>query len=176
MQDCVNQRVNQYYQKWYRHCVGLTRGDHVKAGDLLHEVLARILDRDSEQLTALACRDTFYYYVNRALWLSWYGKGGDYHSKFRKFEQMCVDHDFDHNRPDETFIGSRLDNEYIDGYLMRLNEHDAILLRLYSLPDFNYDQLAADTGLDKKYLTAAVYLALRRIRKIIKKKQNADQF
>jgi len=146
----------------------------VRAHDLLHEVLTRILDRDDEKLTALACRDSFYYYVNRALWLSWFGKGGDCQAKYRKYEQMCVDKDFDVNRPDETFIGARLDNEYIDGYLMRMNEHDAILLRLYSMPDFDYSQLAKETGLDKNYLIKSVYLALRKTRKQIKK-HNADQ-
>jgi len=69
MQDCVSHEISRYYDAWKKKAVGITR-DKNKADDLLHTVIARLLDRSDDEITQRACNGKLNAYVCRAMWLS----------------------------------------------------------------------------------------------------------
>jgi len=164
MQDCVSHEISRYYDAWKKKAVGITR-DKNKADDLLHTVIARLLDRADDEITQRACNGKLNAYVCRAMWLSYHSNTSDYHVLFRKYQQRIDAGDVDDQKSDDVFDGPRIDGEYLYSYILRMNEHDAILLRLYSQPDFSYHELSKHTGIPVMYLYKAVNNALNRIRK-----------
>jgi RNA polymerase sigma factor (sigma-70 family) len=151
---------------WLTKARGLTR-DNTKASDLVHEVIARLLDRPAQDVTDIVCGGKINSYINRALWLSWHSTTSDYAVKYRKYEQMIAESDVNHQKQDETWIGAFIDGEYLFNAIDRLNEHDAILLRLYAKPDFNYKELSEQTGIPYAYLRKAIHKAIKRIREYV---------
>lgn len=164
MENCVSYEISRYYDAWKKKALGITR-DKIKADDLLHTVITRLLDRPDDEITQRACNGKLNAYVCRAMWLSWHSNTSDYHVLFRKYQSRVDDGDVDDQKSDDVFDGPRIDGEYLYSYILRMNEHDAILLRLYSQPDFSYQKLSHDTGIPVVYLYKAVNKALNRIRK-----------
>lgn len=164
--DCVSYEISKHYDSWLNKAKGLTR-DSVKASDLVHEVITRVLDRPTEDVIDIVCAGKISSYINRALWLSWHSNTSDYAVKYRKYEQLIDNRDVNDQRQDETWIGAFIDGEYLFSAIDRLNEHDAILLRLYAKPDFNYQELSAQTGIPYPYLRKAIHKAIKRIREYV---------
>lgn len=135
--------------------------------DLLHEVLARLLDRPDEDVSDIVCGGKINSYINRAMWLSWHSTTSDYAVKYRKYEQLISTTDINEQKQDDTWIGAFIDGEYLFNAIDRLNEHDAILLRLYAKPDFNYKELSEQTGIPYPYLRKAIHKAIKRIREYV---------
>jgi len=110
------------------------------------------MDRPQQDIEDIVCRGKVEAYVNRALWLSWHSARSDYAIKYRKYYELHVEKQVDDSKQDETWIGAFIDGEYLYNAIGRLNEFDAILLRLYSKPDFDYKELSAETGIPYNYL------------------------
>jgi hypothetical protein len=164
MKDCVDYTVSKHYDAWLRKAIAITN-DKNKGADLLHTVLVRLLDRDRIDARAKFCHDKVDEYVTRALYLSYHSNTSDYAVVYRKYEQLIGSDNVDGQHIDEPFIGSFIDGEFLYSVIARFNEHDAILLRLYSKPDFSYERLSNDTGIPIKYLHSAIHRALNKIRK-----------
>jgi DNA-directed RNA polymerase specialized sigma24 family protein len=161
--DCVSAEISRHYNEWLAKANGLTH-DKSKASDLVHEVLTRLLDRPQEDVEDIVCRGKVRQYVNRALWLSWHSNRSDYATHYRKYYDILTESDVNEQRIDDTWIGDVIDGEYLYSAIGRLNDHDAILLRLYSKPDFSYKKLSEDTGIPNAYLRLSIHRALKRIR------------
>jgi DNA-directed RNA polymerase specialized sigma24 family protein len=106
-------------------------------------------------------------YINRALWLSWHSNRSDYAVKYRKYYELHSDKELDESKQDETWIGAFIDGEYLYSAIGRLNEYDSIILRLYSKPDFDYQELSKETGIPYSYLRTSIHRALKRIREYV---------
>jgi DNA-directed RNA polymerase specialized sigma24 family protein len=92
--------------------------------------------------------------------------------RYRKYYELITDKGVDDTKQDETWLGSFVDGEFLFNAIDRLNEHDAILLRLYSKPDFNYQKLSAETGIPNAYLRLSIHRALKRIRTYVQLQRN----
>lgn len=161
--DCVSYEISKHYNSWLSKATGITH-DKNKASDLVHEILARLMDRPAQDLQDIVCGGKINQYFNRALWLSWHSNRSDYAIKYRKYYDVHVDREFSDNKQDETWIGNFIDGEYLYNAIGRLNEFDAILLRLYAKPDFDYQELSKQTGIPYSYLRTSIHRALKRIR------------
>ena len=164
--DCVSREISRHYNSWLAKANGLTH-DKNRAGDLVHEVITRLLDRPREDVEDIVCRGKVRQYVDRALWLSWHSNRSDYATRYRKYYELITDKGVDDAHQDETWLGHFIDGEFLYSAIGRLNEHDAILLRLYSKPDFDYKQLSTDTGIPNAYLRLSIHRALKRIRNYV---------
>ena len=167
MDNCVSYNISKHYDRWLNKAIGLSH-DKNKASDLLHEVLARLMDRPEQDVVDICCGGKIEPYINRALWLSWHSNRSDYAIKYRKYYDVVVDKQMEDAKQDETWIGAFIDGEYLYSAIGRLNEFDAILLRLYSKPDFDYKELSAQTGIPYAYLRTSIHRALKRIREYVK--------
>ena len=167
MDSCVNSNISKHYAEWLNKATGLSH-DKNKAADLLHEVLARLMDRPEQDVEDICCGGKIEAYINRAIWLSWHSSRSDYAVKYRKYYDLHTESKTDDTKQDETWIGAFIDGEYLYSAIGRLNEFDAILLRLYSKPDFDYKELSAQTGIPYAYLRTSIHRALKRIREYVK--------
>lgn len=156
-----------YYDRWLSKATGLAH-DKIKGSDLLHEVLARLMDRPEQDVKEIVCGGKIEAYVNRALWLSWHSARSDYAIKYRKYYELHTEKQVEDIKQDETWLGAFIDGEYLYSAIGRLNEFDAILLRLYSKPDFDYKELSEQTGIPYAYLRTSIHRALKRIREYVK--------
>ena len=140
--------------------------DAVKGDDLLSETLLKILENQREKAESLAAEGTLEFYVNRSLFLMAIDRSSRYHIKFSKFSRLWDEHSARHlEEPLAPWLGSRLDNEYLDAYINLMPQMDAVILRLYALPDFSYKDASAKTGIPIKTLYKLVENALTRIKK-----------
>ena len=126
------------------------------------------MDRPAQDVEDIVCGGRIEQYVNRALWLSWHSNRSDYAVKYRKYYELHADYQVEDKKQDETWIGAFIDGEYLYSAIGRLSEYDAILLRLYSKPDFDYKELSAETGIPYAYLRTSIHRALKRIREYVK--------
>jgi DNA-directed RNA polymerase specialized sigma24 family protein len=166
LSDCVTYEISKHYKGWLDKASRLAR-DQNKGSDLLHEVLARLMDRPEQDVTDIVCGGKVAQYVNRALWLSWHSNRSDYAITYKKYYDVHIDKDFTDNKTDETWIGAFIDGEYLYNAISRLNEFDAILLRLYAKPDFDYKELSKETGIPYAYLRTSIHRAIKRIREYV---------
>jgi DNA-directed RNA polymerase specialized sigma24 family protein len=162
----LNEFINDNYQEWLKKAMFLTK-DKVRSEELLHTVLIRFLNKNKDKQLHIYNEGNLNGYISRSMWLSWYSSSSDYYSLYKKYivvEQSTKQLE----STDETWIGAFIDGEYLYNAIGRLNEFDAILLRLYSKPDFNYQQLSAETGIPYNYLRISIHRALKRIREYVK--------
>jgi DNA-directed RNA polymerase specialized sigma24 family protein len=85
--------------------------------------------------------------------------------KYIQFAQKWNENDnaFD-IEPEEPWLGSRLDNEFLDAYIQLMPEREAILLRLYMLDEFDYKDLSDKTNIPIKRLYKYIQNALKKLR------------
>lgn len=89
-----------------------------------------------------------------------------YGLKYRRFDNnWASDSDKYEKERDAPWLGSRLDNEYLDSYIHLMPEREAILLRLYILDGFSYDDVAAHTGIPKAKLYQYIHNAINKIKR-----------
>lgn len=167
MDSCISVNISKHYNAWLDKATRLAH-DKTKGSDLLHEVLARLMDRPEQDIKDIVCRGKVEAYINRAIWLSWHSARSDYAIKYRKYYEMHVDRQVADTKQDETWIGAFIDGEYLYSAIGRMNEFDAILLRLYSKPDFDYKELSVTTGIPYPYLRTSIHRALKKIREYVK--------
>jgi DNA-directed RNA polymerase specialized sigma24 family protein len=125
------------------------------------------MDRPEQDVEDIVCGGKIEAYINRALWLSWHSNRSDYAVKYRKYYELHSDKELDESKQDETWIGAFIDGEYLYSAIGRLNEYDSIILRLYSKPDFDYQELSKETGIPYSYLRTSIHRALKRIREYV---------
>jgi DNA-directed RNA polymerase specialized sigma24 family protein len=167
LDSCVSYNISKHYNSWLNKAIGLAHCKN-KGSDLLHEVLARLMDRPEQDVEDIVCRGKVEAYINRALWLSWHSNRSDYAMKYRKYYELHTEKEIADTKQDETWIGAFIDGEYLYNAIGRMNEFDAILLRLYSKPDFDYKTLSKETGIPYAYLRTSIHRALKRIREYVK--------
>jgi DNA-directed RNA polymerase specialized sigma24 family protein len=151
--------------KWRSHARGLM-ADAVKGDDLLSETLLKILENQREKAERLAVEGTLEFYVNRSLFLMAIDRSSRYHIKFSKFSRQWDENSSKHlEEPLSPWLGSRIDNEYLDAYISLMPQMDAVILRLYAMPDFSYKDASSKTGIPVKTLYKLVENAITRIKK-----------
>ena len=172
--DALTREINKHYPVWRSHAKGLAGGDPVKGDDLLSETMLKLLDTARPTAERLAEEGKLYWYFNRCLYFMAITKNSAY-NKTRRFSQMWDAEKTIADLKDETWIGSRLDTEYIDAYTALMGEAEAIILRLYSQPGFSYRKVSIDTGIEVKDLYKLVEIALNKIRKNVKISHNSPK-
>lgn len=157
--------VERHFATWKKFARGLTR-DAVRGDDLLSETLLKILENQREKAEELAKEGKLFYYVNRALYLMHIDPSGRFGVKYGKFSRNWETLSDKHlEEPLTPWIGSRLDNEYLDAYISLMPQLDATVLRLYMLDDFSYKEASRVTGIPVKQLYKLVENAISKIKK-----------
>jgi len=164
-QNCLDESVTQLLPLW----TGFARsivGDPVRAMDCVQETLLKILENQKEKAEILACRGELKNYVHRAIYRMAIDDSSRYGIKYRRFDQnWASDSDRFEKERDAPWLGSRLDNEYLDSYIQLMPEREAILLRLYILDGFSYDDVSDATGIPKPKLYQYIHNAINKIRR-----------
>jgi DNA-directed RNA polymerase specialized sigma24 family protein len=80
---------------------------------------------------------------------------------------MSIKHEEERESP---WMGSRLDNEYLDAYIQLMPQIDAVILRLYMLDDFSYQKVSDETGIPIKDLYKLVEQAINKIKRNVESK------
>ncbi len=169
--DELDLEVAKRYAHWRKLAIGLER-DVVRGEDLLSETLLKIFDRHREAALDVARRGKLDEYVRRSMYLMKIGKYTKYAIKYKRFALMwSCEVSADNIEPEVPFMGARLDNEYVDAYISMMPELDATVLRLYAMPDFKYDVVAAETGIPKVVLYKLVEKAIKKIRDNVQAKR-----
>jgi len=157
--------IKRLYPTWRRYARGLV-GSQAKGDDCLNETLLKILENQPEKAAELATAGTLEFYVNRALFLMATDKSSRYHVKYTKFGLKWDCESSRHlGEPVPVWMGSRVDNEYLDAYISLMPELDATILRLYMFEDFSYKEASRVTGIPVKELYRLVEKAINKIKK-----------
>jgi DNA-directed RNA polymerase specialized sigma24 family protein len=150
---------------WKSYAIGLMR-DRVKGEDLLSEILLKILENQRVKAEELACEGTLFWYVNKALWRGAINQSSSFAIKYTRYTRNWSDMSKKHEEERETpWMGSRLDNEYLDAYIQLMPQIDAVILRLYMLDDFSYQKVSIETGIPIKDLYKLVEQAINKIKR-----------
>ena len=155
----LNKQVADNYQRWRQLAVGLTR-DQVSADDLLHTVLARVIQCST--IEGVIRDNKLRQYVDRALYLSYHSKTSEFHRNYRK-----PDRPTDAQVPDTITppdLGALITSENINAAIQRLPEIDRILFQLYADTSFNYEEVSMATSIPIQYLRERIHLTAKKIR------------
>lgn len=172
--DSLTREINKHYSLWRAHAKGLAKGDPVKGDDLLSETLLKLLETARPTAERLAEEGTLYWYVNRCLYFMAITKNSAYNKTLVFSTYWDAEHSIT-DLKEETWLGSRLDTEYIDAYTALMNEAEAIILRLYSQPGFSYRKVSVDTGIQIRDLYKLVEGAINKIRKNVQISNSSPQ-
>lgn len=167
MQDekYFNCYIEKYYTAWLHFATRLMR-DRVKGSDLLSETIIKILENQREKAHQLAHEDKLNAYVLRSIYWMAIDKSSRYHTKYTKFiVHWSPEINVEQYEVDATWIGSRIDNEYLDSWIAMMPELDATILRIYMMQDFSYQDLSNRTGIPTKTLYKLVENALNKIKR-----------
>lgn len=162
--DCLNEAINEHYALWTGYARSIVRCP-IRAMDCVQETLLKILENQKEKAQVLACKGELKYYVCKAVFRMAIDDSSKYGIKYRRFDQNWAadSTEFEKER-DAPWLGSRLDNEYLDSYIQLMPEREAILLRLYILDGFSYDDVSDATGIPKNKLYQYIHNAINKIR------------
>ena len=153
------------YPRWIKLARGLMR-DRAKGDDLLAETLLKIIENQREKAESLAAEGKLSYYVDRSLYLMAIDPTSRFGVKYGKFSRGWSEFSDKHlDEPLAPWLGSRLDNEYLDAYINLMPKLDAVILRLYILEDFSYRDASESTGIPIKVLYKLVENAINKIKK-----------
>lgn len=163
--DNLNSEIAKSYPQWARYARGLVR-NRSEAEDLVNETLLEVLSNRRATAARLAEEGKLFWYVNRALFLSARNKTSRYGIQYRKWAERWADNDTHHLADrEEPWLGSRLDNEYLDAYINLMPKLDAVILRLYILDGFSYEEVSRETGIPKRELYKLVEKAITKIKR-----------
>ena len=117
----------------------------------------------------LAEEGKLFWYINRALYLSARNMTSRYGIQYRKWAATWAEGEVLHlAEREEPWLGARLDNEYLDAYIATMPKLDAVILRLYALEGFNYEEVSKATGIPKRELYKLVEKAISKIKRNVK--------
>jgi RNA polymerase sigma factor (sigma-70 family) len=155
---------------WRRFARGLVKSS-VNGDDLLQETLLKCMENQGAKMHQLAESGHLFTYVNRCLYTMAIDSSSRYGMKYRKFATGWDTFSTQHERePEQPWLGSRIDNEYLDAYISLMPDIDAIMLRLYIMDDFSYQKVSEHTGIPIKYLYKRVEKAIKKIRTNVTKR------
>ena len=158
-------QIEEHYKTWLRFACGLVKNS-VNGQDLLGEVLLNIVSKQKAKAEQLACEEKLFWYVNRALYLTARNSTSRYSIQYKRYSNNWNENSNRHNEePEEVWLGSRLDNEYLDAYISMMPQLDAIILRLYMLEGFDYKEVSKQTEIPVKELYKLVENAINKIRR-----------
>ena len=161
----LDAEIKRIYPTWRRYARGLV-GSQAKGDDCLNETLLKILENQREKAAELAAAGTLEFYVNRALYLMATDSSSRDHINYSKFGKKWDCESSRHlGEPVPVWMGSRLDNEYLDAYISLMPELDAVILRLYMFEDFSYKEASRVTGIPVKELYRLVENAINKIKR-----------
>lgn len=170
MESCLDIELKQHMNTWKSYAIGLMR-DRVKGEDLLGEILLKILDNQKTKAEQLACEKKLFWYVNKALWRGAINQSSSFAIKYTRYAKNWSDMSIKHEEEkDAPWLGSRIDNEYLDAYIQLMPQIDSVVLRLYMLDDFSYQKVSDETGIPVKDLYKLVERAINKIRKNVESK------
>jgi len=170
MKSCLDIQLKQHMNTWKSYAIGLMK-DRVKGEDLLSETLLKVLDNQREKAEVLACEEKLFWYVNKALWRGAINQSSSFAVKYTKYAKQWSDMSTKHEEErDAPWLGSRLDNEYLDAYIQLMPQIDAVVLRLYMMDDFSYQKVSDETGIPVKDLYKLVERAINKIKKNVESK------
>lgn len=153
--------------RWRLHARGLMK-DEVRGDDLLSETLLKVVENQSAKLEQIAVEGNLYAYVNRAMYLMASDSSSRYHIKYRRHEEELNERHVTNDEGETTWIGSRIDNEYLDSYISLMPELEAIMLRLYIMDGFSYSEVSKQTNIPVRVLYKIVEVALNKLRRNVK--------
>jgi len=161
----VDTELTRHYKVWQKFASGLMR-DKVKGDDLLSETMLKLLENQRDKIEELACDGGLFAYVNRSLYLMAIDKSSRYGVKYRNYSTRWATESIAHEMEREpTWLGSRIDNEYLDAYISMMPELDAVMLRIYMMNDFSYAKCSEETGIETKVLYKIVENAINKIKR-----------
>lgn len=165
VKKCLDIEVETHYKTWLRFACGLVK-NNVNGQDLLGEVLLNVLSKQRAKAEQLACEQKLFWYVNKAIYLTARNSTSRYSIQYKRYAQKWNESSNKHNEERaEPWLGSRLDNEYLDAYIAIMPQLDAIVLRLYMLEDFDYSEVSKRTGIPVRELYKLVENAINKIRR-----------
>ena len=172
--SCLDSELKKHYNVWLRFATGLVK-DNTNGKDLLSEVLLNVLSKQRDTVERLACEEKLFWYVNRAIYLTAKNSTSRYSIQYKRYAENWNENSNRHNEePDEVWLGSRLDNEYLDAYISLMPQLDAIILRLYMLDDFDYHEVSQHTGIPVRDLYKLVENAINKIRRNVHTHRSTD--
>lgn len=170
MKSCLDIQLEQHMNTWKSYAIGLMK-DRIKGEDLLSETLLKVLDNQRHKAEVLACEEKLFWYVNKALWRGAINQSSSFAVKYTKYAKQWSDMSTKHEEErDAPWLGSRLDNEYLDAYIQLMPQIDAVVLRLYMMDDFSYQKVSDETGIPVKDLYKLVERAINKIKKNVESK------
>ena len=174
VKKCIDIEVETHYKTWLRFARGLVKNT-VNGQDLLGEVLLNVISKQRAKAEQLACEQKLFWYVNKAIYLTARNSTSRYSIQYTRYAKNWNENSNRHNEePEEVWLGSRLDNEYLDAYISIMPQLDAIILRLYMLEDFDYKEVSERTGIPVKELYKLVENAINKIRRNAKPNSAAN--
>lgn len=156
--------ISKHYNTWRRYAHGLMKNT-TKGDDLLSETLLKVLENQRQTAEQMAETGKLLWYVNKSLYNNYRDMSSRYNVKYTKYSIRWDDSSQRHNEfKEQPWLGSRIDNEYLDSYIMLMPEIDAVMLRLYILDGFSYKEVSDKTGIPVKHLYRLVENAIKKIK------------
>jgi DNA-directed RNA polymerase specialized sigma24 family protein len=154
--------IDTHYKDWQRLAVNICKGDKYLADDLLHDTIARLIER--EKFRELVDHGNLDHYMRLSLVRSYMFKNSSFNTLMQsnsiEFNDSLVDH-----LKAKTWIGARLDNEQIDIAINKLTFFQKEVFLLWSLEGFEYKELSDHTGIPIEDLYKATRQAKKHLRK-----------
>lgn len=180
--NVLNKQVTEFYPTWKKAARSITRGADT-ATDLLHMVIESLYDGRGERMIKEG--GNLNGYVLRAMKISFVSGRSTYHNLYRRLDnEISLDTtDWITTRDEGTGFekkqsriqnalrdnpvdnSARILNESIDSLISRLPAIESELYRLYILPGFSYEDLAASTGIPKAYLYNRIKRATAKLKR-----------
>lgn len=155
--NVLNKQVTEFYPTWKKAARSITRGADT-ATDLLHMVIESLYDGRGERMIKEG--GNLNGYVHQAMRIANLSRRSTYHNLYRQDTAELPE------LPEETPDHSaRILNESIDSLISRLPAIESELYRLYILPGFSYEDLAASTGIPKAYLYNRIKRATAKLKR-----------
>ena len=164
---CLDAAMKKHLPEWRRISLSLLR-NQVNADDLVSEVLLKLLENQPQKAEQLACEGKLYSYVNRAIYTMCFDTSSRYGVLYLSYSQnWCSDSTQHEREPEPTWLGARMINESLDGIISRMRPHERALIRLYALPDFDYQKLSDETGIEKKQLYKLLENSINKLKRYV---------
>lgn len=163
MSNVLNDMIAKHYSTWKSHAAGLLKSEDA-GEELLSEVMYYLLDRHRDTLERLAAEDKLLWYVNRSIYNMATDKSSRYHQLHTRYQRMW-DADIETiPERDAPWLGSRIDNEYLDAYISLMPEIDKTIIRIYMMADFDYKEVSQHTKIPVKTLYKLVENAINKLK------------
>jgi DNA-directed RNA polymerase specialized sigma24 family protein len=163
--DFTEKEIERLMPLWRAYAIGLMK-DVVRGEDLLSETLLKCFENAKDKIDELAKEKTLKWYVNRSLYLMAIDKSSRYAIKYRRYEEKWNEKSYAHHEErQEAWLGSRIDNEYLDAYISMMNKLDSTIIRLYMMQDFDYAIVSKETGIPIRDLYKLVENAINKIKR-----------